>query len=115
MYRLFAAAILFAPVAASAAPVELVLPGQVQRTSVAYSCSDGVDRTADYINVGENSLAVVDIDGAPIVFVNVMSGSGARYMPVNVNQTYELLTKGDAATLYEDSDTVLAGDCTAKR
>ena len=44
-----------------------------------------------------------------------VSGSGARYVPVNVNQTYELLTKGDAATLYEDSDTVLAGDCTAKR
>ncbi|WP_285295065.1 MliC family protein [Aureimonas altamirensis] len=112
MYRLFAAAILLAPVAASAAPVELVLPGQVQRTSVAYSCSDGVDRTADYINVGENSLAVVDIDGAPIVFVNVMSGSGARYAA----RQYVWWSKGDSVTLSDEMKTDDAPvTCTQKK
>lgn len=112
MYRLFAAAILLAPVAASAAPVELDLPGQVQWTSVAYSCSDGVDRTADYINVGENSLAVVDIDGAPIVFVNVMSGSGARYAA----RQYVWWSKGDSVTLSDEMKTDDAPvTCTQKK
>lgn len=112
MYRIFAAAILLAPATASAAPVELDLPGQVQRTSVAYSCSDGVDRTADYINVGENSLAVVGIDGAPVVFVSVMSGSGARYAA----RQYVWWSKGESVTFSNEMETDDAPvTCTQKK
>ncbi|WP_336739564.1 MliC family protein [Aureimonas altamirensis] len=112
MYRIFAAAIMLAPVAASGAPVELDLPGQVERTSVTYTCSDGVDRTADYINVGENSLAVVGIDGEPTVFVNVMSGSGARYAA----RQYVWWSKGDSVTLTNEMNSDDAPvTCTQKK
>ncbi len=33
----------------------------------------------EYINGGGNSLAVVPVNGNPLVFSNVISGSGARY------------------------------------
>lgn len=66
--------------AALADTLELDLPGSVERQSVTYSCSDGVERTAEYINVGQsNSLALIEIEGETLVFVNVLSGSGARY------------------------------------
>uniref|UniRef100_Q01X78 Periplasmic protein-like protein n=1 Tax=Solibacter usitatus (strain Ellin6076) TaxID=234267 RepID=Q01X78_SOLUE len=33
----------------------------------------------EYINAGGNSLAVLPISGKPVIFANVLSGSGARY------------------------------------
>ena len=33
----------------------------------------------EYINGGGNSLAVLPISGKPLIFANVLSGSGARY------------------------------------
>lgn len=83
---------------------------------VAYACERGMMLDVVYVNTASgSSFAVVSQKDELIPMQVAVSGSGARYVPVNVNQTYELLTKGDAATLYEDSDTVLAGDCTAKR
>ncbi len=112
MHRIFAAAITLAPAAALAAPVELDLPGQVERTTVAYSCSDGVDRSADYINVGENSLAIVGIDGAPVVFVNVMAGSGARYAA----RQYVWWSKGESVTFSNEMESDPAPvTCTQKK
>ncbi|MCM2502203.1 MliC family protein [Aureimonas altamirensis] len=112
MHRIFAAAIMLAPVGALAAPVELDLPGQVERTTVVYSCSDGVDRSADYINVGENSLAIVGIDGAPVVFVNVIAGSGARYAA----RQYVWWSKGESVTFSNEMESDAAPvTCTQKK
>lgn len=35
--------------------------------------------TVEYLNAGENHLAVLPVHGQPMVFTNVISGSGARY------------------------------------
>ncbi|MEP3276091.1 MAG: MliC family protein [Stappiaceae bacterium] len=51
----------------------------VQQTSQDYTCESMGKITVTYINAGPNSLAVVPIDGEPIVFANVLSASGARY------------------------------------
>lgn len=112
MVRILAATLVVAPVAAFAAPVELDLPGEVERTTVAYSCSDGAERSADYINVGENSLAIVGIDGAPVVFVNVISGSGARYAA----RQYIWWSKGDTVTFSNEMESDEAPvTCTQKK
>ena len=84
--------------------------------AVSYACAGNKILHAVFVNTaGGSSFATILQQDELIPMQVAVSGSGARYVPVNVNQTYELLTKGDAATLYEDSDTVLAGDCTAKR
>ncbi len=57
------------------------------RKSVRYQCDYNArklglpDRpfTVDYINRGNNSLAVLTIFGESLIFANVDSGSGARY------------------------------------
>lgn len=51
----------------------------VQQTRVSYSCDSEAPMTVTYINAGQNSLAVVPIDGQLLVFASVISGSGARY------------------------------------
>jgi membrane-bound inhibitor of C-type lysozyme len=35
--------------------------------------------TVDYLNGNGNSLAVLPINGQPLIFVGVISGSGGRY------------------------------------
>jgi membrane-bound inhibitor of C-type lysozyme len=75
--------------AASAEGIKIHLPrtATVSRTTVRYRCDAQAAKTGlpagsfrvDYINGGGNSLAVVPINGSPLVFSSVMSGSGARY------------------------------------
>jgi len=36
--------------------------------------------SVEYINGGGNSLAIVPIEGKSLIFVNVVAGSGARYV-----------------------------------
>ncbi|HZY63882.1 MAG TPA: MliC family protein [Edaphobacter sp.] len=66
----------------------LPLPGiKVQRIQATFSCgAEGValglpshDFTVEYLNAGDNHLALVPIHGKRMIFVNVISGSGARY------------------------------------
>lgn len=91
------AAALMAGSPAVAQTIELDLPGKVERQTVSYACSDGVNRKAEYINAGANSLAVVTMDGGPLVFAGVMSGSGARYAA----GPYEWWSKGEDVTLID--------------
>ncbi|MEO6829242.1 MAG: MliC family protein [Acidobacteriaceae bacterium] len=59
----------------------------ISRFSMRYECDAqgvkmGLPTTAfsvEYINGAGNSLAVVPIHGASLIFANVVSGSGARY------------------------------------
>lgn len=64
------------------------LPGvPITRIHASFECgADGVALglpagpfTVEYLNAGENHLAVIPIHGQALVFANVISGSGARY------------------------------------
>lgn len=35
--------------------------------------------TVEYVNAGENRIAVLPVHGKPLIFANVISASGARY------------------------------------
>ncbi|MGI3127051.1 MliC family protein [Nitratireductor sp. PBL-C9] len=98
---------------AFAATLEIDLPDveSVETTAVTYACPDG-DIDATYYNADGNSLAVVTVDGNPVVMSNVLAASGAKY----AGGPYIWWTKGDNADLYdlmkgEDADPV---SCTAK-
>jgi membrane-bound inhibitor of C-type lysozyme len=87
--------------------VHLHKPVSVSKRDVIYACDSkasklGVSSGAflvEYINGGGNSLAVVPILGNPIVFANVTSGSGARY----VAQQYTWWEAKNESTLSVDS------------
>lgn len=64
------------------------LPGvSITRIHASFECgADGVALglpagpfTVEYLNAGENHLAVLPVHGQALVFANVISGSGARY------------------------------------
>jgi membrane-bound inhibitor of C-type lysozyme len=52
---------------------------KVERRTISYQCKGLGRLQVEYINAVPNALAVVPIDGKPLVFANVLSGSGARY------------------------------------
>ncbi|GBL55522.1 MliC family protein [Pseudomonas citronellolis] len=85
-----------------APPVDaLVLPGdaKLDSRSVDYKCDDGRKFSVQYLNKGDNHLAVVPVsDSASLVFSNVISASGAKYAAGQ----YIWWTKGEEATLYKD-------------
>ncbi|SDG25047.1 MliC family protein [Pelagibacterium luteolum] len=76
----------------------LELEGNAQRDVTSYTC-DGIDDllTVEYINAHPIFLGIVPVDGESLVFVNVISASGARY----VSGQYEWWTQGNNATLTD--------------
>jgi membrane-bound inhibitor of C-type lysozyme len=60
----------------------------VSRKLVQYQCDANASKLGlpkgpfgvEYINAGGNSLALLPISGKALIFANVTSGSGARYM-----------------------------------
>ncbi len=79
------------------AQVVLSLAGDFQRTTHTYQC-EGLDPfVVDFINAEPNFLAIIPIGGKKLVFVNVISGSGARY----VAGQYEFWSKGSEATFTD--------------
>ncbi|MGC4007693.1 MAG: MliC family protein [Pseudomonas sp.] len=79
----------------------LVLPGdaKLDSRSVSYKCEDGRKISVQYLNKGDNSLAVVPVtDASTLVFSNVIAASGARYAAGR----YVWWTKGQDATLYNE-------------
>ena len=83
---------------AAASTVTIELPGdaEVDRQAVTYKCGDR-EVKAEYINLANNSLAVLGLGDETIIAVTVLSGSGARY----TGQQYVWWTKGDNADLYD--------------
>ena len=77
----------------------LDLPGPVETLSAAYRCSDGVARGVTYLNLPENSLAIIPVDGAGRLFVSTLAASGVRY------QSGALVwwTKGREATWSDET------------
>lgn len=83
-----AGAVLAVSAAALAENLTVPLPGtQVARIRATFACgADGVALglpsqpfTVEYLNAGENHLAILPLHGKSMVFANVISGSGARY------------------------------------
>lgn len=83
----------------AAADISLSIPfgPDAQVISAQFSCDGGEPFPVQYINAQPNNLALLPIDGQQRIFVNVISGSGARY----VSGQYEWWTKGDQATLRD--------------
>jgi membrane-bound inhibitor of C-type lysozyme len=78
--------------------VGIKLSGDVQIVTALYGCGDGVEPiTVKYVNAAPNFFAIVPVDGADMVFVNVISASGAKY----VAGQYEWWSKGADATLHD--------------
>jgi membrane-bound inhibitor of C-type lysozyme len=74
---------------ACAADLTIALPDapHVSRQIIRYQCGAGAGVLGlprspfpvTYLNAGENSLALLPVDGKSLIFVNVFAGSGARY------------------------------------
>lgn len=83
----------------------------VESVAAGYDCGDR-SVAATYINAGQVSLAVLDIDGETVVAANVISASGVRYAAGR----YVWWTKGEEADLYDLMDggeDIPAAHCTA--
>lgn len=85
---LFAGTVLGISAMAPAENLTVPLPGvQVTRIRATFTCgTDGVALglpsqpfTVEYLNAGENHLAILPLHGKSMVFANIISGSGARY------------------------------------
>jgi len=83
-----AGAMLLIGASALAEELAVPLPGvAVTRIRARFECGkEGVALglpsgpfTVEYVNAGENHLAVLPVHGKPLIFANVISGSGARY------------------------------------
>ncbi len=93
--------------AEAALSLSLDMGQEAQIISAQYSCDGGAPFDVQYINTEANILAVIPIDGQGRVFVNVISGSGARY----VSGIYEWWSKGDDATLTDQTAPQDARNC----
>lgn len=86
--------------AAVAAP--LTVPQiQVSTTNALhYSCRDGKSLNVTYMNTtNKQSFALVVVNGRKLLFVNVLSGSGAKYMADH----FTWWTKGPEGTLTDNT------------
>jgi len=79
------------------AQVVLDLMGDFQKTTHQYECAGIEPFTVEFINAAPNFLAIVPVGPQKLVFVNVMSADGAKY----VAGQYEFWTRGSEATLSD--------------
>lgn len=80
--------------------VVIPLPGNAQQDVKTYHC-DGIEEplTVQYVNAAPTFLAFVPIEGQKLIFVNVISASGAKY----ASGQYVWWTKGASADLYDET------------
>ena len=109
-------------IAGGAAQAALAMPltvPQIQAESTQttrYDCKDGKTVSVQYTNTrNRQSFAALTVDGRKLLFVNVIAGSGAKY----VADQYTWWTKGPQANLSDemaakDSSPLLA-DCEARK
>lgn len=75
----------------------LSLSGDLERKLVAYDCGAETRLAVEYLNAAPDFLALIPIDGAPRIFVNTISASGAKYE----SGPYVWWNKGNDATLSD--------------
>lgn len=78
-------------------PLPAFAAAEVQ--TVTYSCERGVEIPATYVNVADESVAVIHVEGRQIALQITQSASGARYAWPSDGSGYVWWTKGNAATL----------------
>lgn len=78
--------------------------------SASHSCAGGEPFTVRYVNSGANALALLPVDGEERIFVNTVSGSGARY----VSGELVWWTKGADATLENTLEEGSLKECPAQ-
>ncbi|WP_407670842.1 MliC family protein [Paraburkholderia franconis] len=68
------------------------------RVTQKYTCATGRILHVTYLNTSNGqSFAILPVKGKQMLFVNVLSGSGAKYQAAS----YTWWTKGPQATLYD--------------
>lgn len=78
--------------------VGINLSGDVQIQTAIYGCGDTIEPiTVKYVNAEPNYFAIIPLGGKDIVFVNVLTASGAKY----VSGQLEWWNKGADATLHD--------------
>jgi membrane-bound inhibitor of C-type lysozyme len=86
----------------SATAMPLTVP-QIQTATtntLRYACHGGSTLTVQYMNTkNKQSFALLTVDGRKMLFVNVLAGSGAKY----VGDHYTWWTKGPEGTLTDDT------------
>jgi membrane-bound inhibitor of C-type lysozyme len=75
----------------------LGVTGDAEIKTVKYDCEHHDPITVQYLNAAPNFLALVPVKEGTLAFVNVISGSGAKY----VASKYTWWTKGNDATLAD--------------
>ena len=100
---------------ASAMPLTVPQIQEGSSQTVKYDCKDGKSVTVRYTNTkNRQSFALLTVDGRKLLFVNVMSGSGARY----VADQYTWWTKGPqgnlASGMGDPNGPPLLADCKAR-
>jgi membrane-bound inhibitor of C-type lysozyme len=112
-----AAALIASQGVAFAAPLRLAEIQTKARTTAKYTCAGGRVLQVSYWNaVNGQSFALVPVNGQPMLFVDTLSASGAKYQAGR----YTWWTKGPRADLYdvtagENAPPVLPGCVTATR
>lgn len=84
---------------AYSAMLQFEIPGSLDRQSVNYECRGGTILSVDYYNLDDTSLAVMPVGETKLVFVNVPSASGAKY----VSGAHVWWTRGKRGDLYDES------------
>lgn len=90
------------PALAMEPAMQVVIPlaANAQQDVKTYHC-EGIEEplTVQYLNADPTYLAFVPVDGQKLLFVNVVSASGARY----ASGQYVWWTKGASADLYDET------------
>jgi len=104
-------------------PLALVLslPGMawaedLTLNAATYRCERGVEIPVAYVSGGEDSVAVLTVEGRQIALYAEPSASGARYAWPSGGSGYVWWTKGDGASLFwkdgaNESESPLLQDC----
>ncbi len=81
--------------------VQLQSKNRIERTLISYDCGPAGRLDVTYVNADPNFLAILPVpkQPQPIIFVSVISGSGARYAAGK----YVWWTKGNAGSLYDST------------
>ncbi len=105
---------LFPAALAVMVPAAVHAGGADSVSQVKYVCADNEVLDVVYINTAAGgAYAVIHQAGELIPMQIAPTASGANYAAIDPDYTYQLQTKGDAATLVEGDDKPVLSDCTA--
>ena len=98
-------------------PVPALAEADIQTQT--YACERGVEIPATYVNMADESVAVIHVEGRQITLQITSAASGARYAWPSDGSGYVWWTKGEAATLAwfdaeKGEEVMLFADCQSR-